>query len=285
MDQIKKLKITDQNYPQLLKKIEEPPKTLYLRGKIPQGNCFAIVGTRRCSDYGKQIALEIAGDLAKAGLVIVSGLARGIDSFAHQGCLEKNGKTIAVLGTGLDEKSIYPKENLKLVREIINKRGCLISEFPPGTPGFKQNFPQRNRIISGLCLGILVIEAKTRSGALITANWAKLQKRKIFAVPGPIYSLNSKGPNLLIKNGAILVEQANDILKALGLKPKSKQEIKGGTPKENLIREALKEKSLHIQKIIEKTGLPAKEVCSILAIMEIKNLVRNLGGNIYALKR
>ncbi len=285
MDQIKKLKITDQNYPQLLKKIEEPPKTLYLRRKIPQGNCFAIVGTRRCSDYGKQIALEIAGDLAKAGLVIVSGLARGIDSFAHQGCLEKNGKTIAVLGTGLDEKSIYPKENLKLVREIINKRGCLISEFPPGTPGFKQNFPQRNRIISGLCLGILVIEAKTRSGALITANWAKLQKRKIFAVPGPIYSLNSKGPNLLIKNGAILVEQANDILKALGLKPKSKQEIKGGTPKENLIREALKEKSLHIQKIIEKTGLPAKEVCSILAIMEIKNLVRNLGGNIYALKR
>ena len=189
------------------------------------------------------------------------------------------------MGTGLDEKSIYPKENLKLAREIIEKGGCLISEFPPGTPGFKQNFPQRNRIISGLCLGILVVEAKAKSGALITANWAKLQKRKIFAVPGPIYSLNSKGPNLLIKNGAILVEQANDILKALGLKPKSKQEIKGGTPKENLIREALKEKSLHIQKIIEKTGLPAKEVCSILAIMEIKNLVRNLGGNIYALKR
>jgi len=286
MEKIEIIKIEDKGYPKLLKKIEDPPKILYIRGELPKKPCFAIVGTRRCSAYGKQIALEIAGGLAEVGLTIVSGMARGIDSFAHKGCLEREGKTIAVLGTGLDEKSIYPQENLKLAREILEKGGCLISEFPPGTPGLKQNFPQRNRIISGLSLGVLVVEAKMGSGALITAKWAKEQKRKLFAVPGPVHSSNSKGPHLLIKQGAILVENANDILKELKLPCSTFHvEQRGETPKENLILKILKEKPLHIEKIIEKSGLKAQEVLSILAIMEIKDQVRNLGGNVYAIAR
>lgn len=287
MEKIETIKIEDKEYPEILKKIKDPPKVLYVRGEIPKEPCFAIVGTRKCSAYGKQIALEIAGDLAKAGLVIVSGMARGIDTFAHKGALERNGKTIAVLGTGLDEKSIYPKENLKLAREILKNGGCLISEYPSGTPGYPSNFPARNRIISGLSLGVLVIEAKMKSGALITANWARAQKRKLFAVPGSIYSLNSKGPHFLIKRGAILIENADDILKELNLpRPKiPKKQNKGETPEENLILDILREKPLHIEKIIEKTNLPAKKILSILAIMEIKGQVRNLGGNIYGLRR
>lgn len=284
---IREIKIEDRNYPESLKKIKQPPKKLYVRGSLPEGNFFAMVGTRRCSNYGKQIALEMAGELSQAGLIIVSGMAKGIDTFAHKGCLETGGKTIAVLGTGLDEKSIYPQENLKLAREIIKKGGCLLSEFEPGTPGYQSNFPARNRIISGLSLAVLVIEAKMGSGALITAKWAKEQNRKVFAVPGPINALNSKGPNLLIKQGAILVENANDILQELHLACLTSEvkHIRGTSAEESLVLQVLKEQPLHIEKIIEKTYLKPQKILSILAIMEIKGLVRNLGGNIFALKR
>ena len=164
----------------------------------------------------------------------------------------------------------------------------LISELPPGTPGYKANFPARNRIISGLSLGVLVIEAKQKSGALITAHWAKKQKRKLFAIPGPIHSSNSKGPHQLIKQGAILVQKADDILKELNLPCSTwnvKQQTKGKTTEENLILEALKEKSLFIDEIIKTTNLPVQKVCSILAIMEIEGKIRNLGNNVYSLKR
>ncbi len=286
-EEIKTISIEDKNYPKALKEIKDPPGVLYYRGEIlPEENCFAIVGTRRFSPYGKQVALEIAGDSAEAGLTIVSGLAPGIDSFAHQAVIERGKRTIAVLGTGLDEKSIYPQSNLKLAEKILETGGCLISEYPPGTPGSNFTFPQRNRIISGLSLGVLVVEAKQKSGALITANWAKKQGRKVFAVPGPIHSLNSKGCHYLIKNGAKLVESANDILKELNLgclKLHFKQGVVGETGEENLILEALKEEALDIDKIIEKTKLSAAEVASTLAILEIKGKVRNLGGNIYAI--
>jgi len=286
-EEIKTISIEDKNYPKALKEIKDPPGVLYYRGEIlPEENCFAIVGTRRFSPYGKQVALEIAGDSAEAGLTIVSGLAPGIDSFAHQAVIERGKRTIAVLGTGLDEKSIYPQSNLKLAEKILETGGCLISEYPPGTPGSNFTFPQRNRIISGLSLGVLVVEAKQKSGALITANWAKKQGRKVFAVPGPIHSLNSKGCHYLIKNGAKLVENANDILKELNLgylKLHFKQGVVGETGEENLILEALKEEALDIDKIIEKTKLSAAEVASTLAILEIKGKVRNLGGNIYAI--
>jgi len=286
-EEIKTISIEDKNYPKALKEIKDPPGVLYYRGEIlPEENCFAIVGTRRFSPYGKQVALEIAGDSAEAGLTIVSGLAPGIDSFAHQAVIERGKRTIAVLGTGLDEKSIYPQSNLKLAEKILETGGCLISEYPPGTPGSNFTFPQRNRIISGLSLGVLIVEAKQKSGALITANWAKKQGRKVFAVPGPIHSLNSKGCHYLIKNGAKLVESANDILKELNLgclKLHFKQGVVGETGEENLILEALKEEALDIDKIIEKTKLSAAEVASTLAILEIKGKVRNLGGNIYAI--
>ena len=285
MREIETISIEDRDYPKLLKKIKDPPKVLYYLGKIKEKeNCFAIVGTRRYSPYGKQITLDIAGDLAETGLTIVSGMAPGIDTFAHQAVLEKRKRTVAVLGTGLDEKSIYPKSNLKLAKKILETGGCLISEYPPGTSGAKFTFPQRNRIISGLSIGVLVIEAPEKSGALITAEFAFSQKRKVFAIPGSIYSRVSKGCHYLIKRGAKLVENANDILEELNL-PRTTLPggVGGENLEENLILEALKEGALYIDKIIEKTKLPAAKIASTLAILEIKGKVKNLGGNIYAI--
>ena len=286
MEEIKTISIKDENYPKLLREIKEAPEVLYYKGEIlPEENCFAVVGTRMASAYGKQVALEIAGDLAEAGLTIVSGLAPGIDTFCHQAAVERKKRTIAILGTGLDEKSIYPQSNLKLVKKILENNGCLISEYPPGTHGTKFTFLQRNRIISGLSSGVLVIEAKQKSGALNTAAWAKKQGRKLFAIPGPIYSSNSKGPHYLIKNGARLAENANDILKELNLPLPTPgvDNLIGENLEENLILEALKEGALDADKIIEKTKLSAAKVASTLAILEIKGIVRNLGGNIYAI--
>ncbi len=283
---IKTISIEEKNYPKLLKEIKNPPEVLYYRGEIlSEENCFAIVGTRMCSSYGKEVALEIAGDLAEARLTIVSGLAPGIDTFVHQATIERNKRTIAVLGTGLDEKSIYPQSNLKLAEKILENGGALISEYPPGTPGSKFTFPQRNRIISGLSLGVLVIEAKEKSGALITAKWARKQRRLVFAVPGNIHSLNSKGCHYLIKHGAKLVESANDILEELNFPQKVARglTIEGGNLEEKLILGALEGDILYIDKIIEKTNLPAQKVASALAILEIKGIVRNLGNNVYAI--
>jgi len=286
MEEIKEINIEDKNYPKLLKKIKNPPKILYYRGKMePEENCFAVVGTRRYSYYGKQMALEIAGGLAEAGLVIVSGLAPGIDTFSHSAAVERNKRTIAVLGTGVDTESIYPKSNLKLAERILEIGGCLVSEYPPGTPGSKITFPQRNRIISGLSFGVLVVEAKAKSGALITASWARKQQRLVFAVPGPIHSLNSKGPHILIKKGAKLTESVDDILRELNLPQKTTGVLfaEGKNADENLILNALKEEILYIDKIIEETKMPAPRVASALAILEIEGKVRNLGGNLYAI--
>lgn len=290
-EEIKIVAVQDKNYPKLLKEITDPPKIIYVRGELnPDEPRFGVVGTRLCSPYGKQAALEIAGDLAQAGLTIVSGLAPGIDTFAHLAVVERKKRTIAVLGTGLDEKSIYPKENIELSRKILDTGGCLISEYPPGTPGSKITFPRRNRIISGLSLGILVVEAKIKSGALITANFARKQNRKVFALPGAVHSLNSQGPHYLIKTGAKLVENASDILRELKSLRQIKlfeidkpREISGENQEENLILHALKAGALDIENIIEKTGLPASAVAATIAILEIRDKVVNLGGNIYAI--
>jgi len=288
MSEIKTISVKDKNYPKLLKEIKNPPEVLYYRGELnPDEKCFGVVGTRMFSSYGKQVVLEIAGDLAEAGLTIVSGLAPGIDTFAHTATVERRKRTIAVLGTGIDERSIYPQSNLNLARKILETGGCLISEYPPGTRGTNFTFPQRNRIISGLSLGVLVVEAKEKSGALITADWAKKQQRLVFAIPGPIHSLNSKGCHYLIKHEvAKLIENANDILKELNL-PAGRQVyqkgIIGETLEENLILKALEEEALYVDKIIEKTKLSAASIASSLAILEIKGKVRNLGGNIYAI--
>ena len=284
-EQIKSFSIEDKDYPFLLKKIPRPPKIIYAKGDFPENElCFGIVGTRRFSSYGKQVALEIAGDLAEAGLIIVSGLAPGIDTFVHRAVLERKKKTIAVLGTGLDEESLYPQSNIKLAREIIEQGGSLISEYPVGTRGTRFTFPQRNRIIAGLSLGILVIEGKLKSGSLITANWAFSQKRKVFAVPGSIYSSNSKCSHHLIKRGAQLVESAEDILRELNLPIRNKKEkLKGATKEENLIFKVLSEGALHVDEIIDKTRFPASTVNKNLIAMEINGKIKNLGGNIYAI--
>jgi len=288
MYDIKQISIEDDNYPKSLKKISGTPKILYYQGVFLKDSeiCFAVVGTRNPTDYGKRVALQIVAELADMGLTIISGMAPGIDTLAHKVCVEKNKRTIAVLGTGLDEKSIYPRENLGLAKKIIETGGCLISELPVGTPGSVFSFPKRNRIVSGLSLGALIVEAKEKSGSLITADYAKKQGKKVFAVPGQIFTANAKGTNGLIKEGAVLTESAEDILKELkiqSLPTKSSENFVNITPQEKLILLAIHEESLYIDKIIEATKLPAHIVGSTLALLEISGKIRNLGGGVYGL--
>ena len=288
MSKIKKIDINDKNYPVLLKKIKDPPKILYFEGEIKaKESCFAVVGSRNCSLYGKEVTLRITRDLANKGLTIVSGLAPGIDTFSHIAALEENKRTIAVLGTGLDKESFYPKLNWNLSRKIIEKGGMIISEYPIGTHGSKFNFPRRNRIIAGLSLGVLVVEAREKSGALITAEYAFAEKRKVFAVPGQIFSSNSKGTHFLIKKKAKLTESADDILKELKIKDISniskKMEKEQETNEEKMILSVLKEGAIEIEKIIEKTNLKPQKVLAILSILEIKGRIKNLGDNFYGI--
>lgn len=283
---IREIGLESKNYPDKLKEIKTAPKVLYFKGNLPtnQEQCLAIVGTRRASDYGKDIAFRFASELAKNGLIIVSGMAIGIDSFSHQGALGAKGKTIAILGTGLSEKTIYPQENLKLAQRILEQNGCLISEYPSEAHGERFTFLQRNRLIAGLSLGVLVIEAKIKSGALNTAHWAKKQQKPIFAIPGSIYSQNSLGCHLLIKNGATLVEKPQDILKVLAIKSLfTKKETITGNPEEKLIFEILSQGPANIDQIIEKTKLPSAKISSLLMEMEMADKIRNISGNTYAI--
>ena len=207
---IEEISINSKEYLQNLKNIYDPPKKIYLIGNkdLLYQKGIAIVGARAATQYGKKIAYNLAKELSEQNIVIISGLAIGIDSYAHKGSLEKG--TIAVLGSGID--NIYPKENLELAREIIKNKGCIISEYPLGTKPERLHFPQRNRIISGLSDGVVVIEASKKSGALITAEFALEQGKEIFAVPGDINKKQSEGTNQLIKDGAILLTSATDIL-------------------------------------------------------------------------
>ncbi len=215
---IEEISIKNNEYPNQLKNIYDPPAKLYVLGNrsiLNQKN-FAIVGSRKATEYGKKVAMQISKELSENSLNIVSGLAIGIDSYAHLGCLQVKdaGKTIAVLGSGLDV--IYPKENRKLAEQIINSGGCIISEYPIGSKIEKNNFPQRNRIISGLSEGILVVEASKKSGALITAEFGIEQGKEVFAVPGDINREQSEGCNLLIKDGANVVTSSQDIIYVIG---------------------------------------------------------------------
>ena len=288
-EKIEILTIKDANYPKLLKEISLPPFLLYVKGEInPEESCFAIVGPRRCSGYGKMVAEELTADLTDAGLTIVSGMARGIDTVAHKTAILRNKRTIAVLGSGIDEKSLYPQENVKLAREIVKTGGAVISEFPVGSVGLPHHFPQRNRIVSGMSLGVLVVEAKMKSGAMLTASWASDQGREVFAVPGHINIPTSEGTNYLIKQGAKLVTEARDILEEFDIKPLTEiknQEVRGETPEEEKILKILKEETLHIDKIIEKTKLNAGVVSSALLVMEVRGKVKNLGGNTYIIAK
>lgn len=285
---MEKLSIDKEGYPELLKEIHNPPKELYIKGKIiPQDKvAVAVVGTRKFTQYGKQVTLDIAGKLAKLGITIVSGLANGIDTFAHQAALENNGRTIAVLGTGLDKESFYPASNYDL-SEKIAKNGAVITEYEPGTWGTQFTFPERNRIVSGLSLGVVVVEAPEQSGALITATLAVEQNREVFAIPGSIYEKNSQGTNQLIKMGAKLVNNIDDVLEELNLSHLSttapKKKYNPETKQEEIIVSILSAQPIHIDEIIKKSRLDTAVVNSILMILELKDVVRNLGRNQFIL--
>ncbi|HDQ22795.1 MAG TPA: DNA-protecting protein DprA [Candidatus Uhrbacteria bacterium] len=282
--------IKDQNYPKLLKEIFTPPALLYVKGNLDNLNQsfnLAVVGTRKITNYGRQITPQIVKPLVQNGFIITSGLALGIDSLSHQSAIEAKGKTIAVLGSGIDSQNIYPSSNRYLAQSILNNNGTIISEFPLGTLPLKHNFPQRNRIIAGLSLGALVIEAAASSGALITAYYALEQNREVFAVPGPLYSQQSIGANKLIQKGAKLVTSHQDILEELNLQAVknyvANQKILPETKEEKIIIELLGAEPLHIDKIIKNSNLPTQIATATLSLMEMKGMVKNLGGQNYIL--
>jgi len=214
---IKVITIEDEKYPKLLKEVDIAPFILFVKGKVDilNENCLAVVGTRKITEYGKSAVKKLVRDLVKENLVIVSGLARGVDSWAHRVCLGNKGKTVAVLGHGLDR--IYPRENMRLAEEIVKSGGALVSEYPVNYSINRGNFPARNRIVAGMSLGVLIIEGAHRSGTKITANWAADFGREVMAVPGPINSQQSQAPADLIKQGAKLVNSAEDVMEELRL--------------------------------------------------------------------
>jgi DNA processing protein len=290
-EKIKIVTILDKNYPKLLKEIYNPPALLYYKGNLGAISDFtlAVVGTRKVSPYGEQVAAEITKELARNGLAIVSGLALGVDALAHGSALEVNGQTVAVLGSGLAGQNIYPVSNRYLANKIVSQGGALLSEFPLGMLPLKHNFPIRNRIISGLSLGTLIIEAGLDSGALITARYALEQNREVFAIPGNIYSPSSIGPNNLIKLGAKLVTEANDILEALNLSEATTyletKNIVPETKEEEILLKFLTKEPIQVDKLINQSGLNTAAVNSTLLMMEIKGKVKNLGGANYVLSR
>lgn len=286
---IKKQKIdfiipSDNKYPDLLKEISYFPLSLYIKGKIPKKEpCIAVVGTRKIDSYGKLVTEKLVRELVRYNFVIVSGLAYGVDTIAHKTALENQGKTIAVLGSGLN--NIYPYSNKKLSQEIA-KHGALISEYPLEAPPLKRYFPWRNRIISGLSLAIVVIEAPEKSGALITAQSALEQNREIFAIPGSIFSKNSVGTNNLIKQGAKLISKIEDILEELNihytLPIKDTSNLKFDSKQEKKVYYSLsEEKPLTIDKIIKISNLSPKEVLASLTTLELKEFIKSIDGERY----
>ncbi len=287
-EKINILILENKNYPPLLKEIYNPPPLLYYRGTINnQQENIAFVGSRKNTLYGKQVIEKIIPPLAQNNYCIVSGLAFGIDALAHQAALDANDRTVAVLATGLDKQSIYPSANRYLADKIIMSGGMLISEFPPGTPPLKHHFPQRNRIISGLSVAVVIIEAQQKSGALITARHALEQNREIFAVPGNILSSASDGTNNIIKQGAKPITAAEDIIETLDLAPinnyintNTQQTV---NKEEKILLSYLSSEPIHINELIRKSRFTAAEVNAIITLMEIKGLVKNLGNMLYVL--
>jgi len=299
------LLLDDGVYPASLREIYDPPIVLYVKGAWSDcldRPCIGVVGSRRCSTYGQNAAIMLARDLAEHGVTVVSGFARGIDAAAHRGALEAGGRTVAVLGTGIDE--VYPRDHKKLAVEILDRGGALVSQFPLGTPPVSENFPYRNRIISGLSLGVVVVEAAENSGSLITARLAMEQNREVFAVPGNITSRNSFGTNYLIKGaGAKLVQQWQDIATELPqpiaatllppqLSDRKKKETlvadrlafvpEGLSASETCVFKLLTPDSpAHVDWLFDKSKLPISELTAALLSLEIRELVRALPGRCF----
>jgi DNA processing protein len=272
-------------YPPLLRTLHDPPAILYLRGALPDQPALAVVGARRASPAGRRLTGELCREIAARGITIVSGLARGIDTAAHEGALDGQGQTIAVLGCGIDR--VYPQENAGLFQRII-AQGGILSEYPPGTPPLAGHFPGRNRIISGLSRGVLIVEAAEGSGSLITADFALEQGREVFAVPGPVYAETSGGVNRLLKEGACLVTDASDILDVLCPgRPTKRQQEKEDSLLAELDGEALalyrclSVEPLHIDELARKCGLTPMEVSAILLHLELRGGVEQIPGMRY----
>jgi DNA processing protein len=279
----------DEGYPPPLEDIPDPPPLLYVLGDYGPGDplAIAIVGSRRCTPYGLRVAERLAASLARVGITVVSGLARGIDAAAHRGALKAGGRTIAVVANGLE--MVYPPEHADLAGEVAG-RGALLSEMPLGQGPLAGLFPQRNRLISGLCLGVVVVEATPRSGSLSTARHATEQGREVFAVPGPVDSLASRGCHSLLRDGARLVESVDDILEELGPLVREVRPGPEATPVRHPAELALSdhERSLlgqlddlptPIDALIARTGLTAAQVMATLSVLEMRRLVRRVPGN------
>jgi DNA processing protein len=279
------LALNDNLYPKLLKQIFDPPPVLYVRGQLQEqdSTALAVVGTRRVTTYGKEVTEMLVRDLANYKITIVSGLARGVDALAHRFALENKIRTVAVLGCGVD--IIYPAQN-KSLAEQIEKNGAIISEYPPGTQPMPGHFPARNRIISGMSLGVLITEADEKSGSLITAASALDQNREVFAVPGPIYSKLSRGPTELIKQGAKLVTKAEDIVDELKtfqrIKSKKAAEIKADSKEEEKILNLLENEEKHIDQLVRESGFASDKLNGLLVTMELSGKIKNLGSGNYS---
>jgi DNA processing protein len=293
---IRKITVGDAEYPKILKTLHKPPKALYVNGSFKEEDDFAvaIVGSRRASVYGIEMGEKLGYDLALRGVTIVSGMARGVDSAAHRGALKAKGRTIAVMGSG--HGHIYPDENKDLYKRIAES-GAVISEFENDVSPLPQNFPIRNRIISGLSLGIVVVEAAKNSGALITADFALEQGREVFAIPGKISSLTSEGTHELIKDGAKLVQSAEDIIEELGLheiepmagKEKDLKEEKISnktvryvynslTEDERKVYKILSDEPLYIDDVVKRSGVELSKVSKVSLALELKRLIKELPG-------
>ncbi len=278
----------DAGYPRRLKEINQAPPVLYIRGSIEMADdwAVAVVGTRRVTPYGRQVAIELSQFLAQNGVTVVSGLARGVDSVSHSSALQSGGRTIAVLGNGVDV--VYPPEHRKLSEEILQS-GALISDYPVGTPPESQNFPPRNRIISGLSLATIVVEAGEKSGALITAEFALDQGREVFAVPGSILAAQSTGTNRLIEQGARPLLKMSEILEVLKLdklpEMRETRRVMPTSESEKKILKYLGQEPSHIDTLCQLSGLPVNEVSATLTMMELKGMVNSVGGMNYVAAR
>lgn len=283
MKKIELIKNSDKEFPQELLSIKDPPKELYIIGnkKLLNKKSIAIVGTRNCTKYGAECAKKIAKDISKKDICIISGMALGIDTFAHSEAIKQNGNTIAVLGCGFDY--IYPEENIELFNKIIENNGLVISEYPPKTKAILSKFPYRNRIISGLSMGVLVVEATLgRSGSLVTARYAKEQNKKIFSIPGNINLKTSKGTNWLIKEGAKLVTCAEDILTEFNIKTESIEETEVQIEPEYIeLYNQITYMPVNINIIAKKCKTNFSKISQQLLMMELKGYIKSMPGNEY----
>ncbi len=275
------LTILDDNYPELLKQIYDPPVVLYYRGQLAALDIpyrLAVVGTRKISNYARAILPNLLQPIVNENIVIVSGLALGVDGLAHQIAIDNHQPTIAILGSGIDSQSIYPKQNFNLARQICEK-GLVLSEYPPGASGLPGNFPMRNRIISGLCQGTLVVEAAERSGSLITAYQALEQNREVMAIPGSIHLTNSQGTNKIIQRGAKMILEPNDILGLYNLKDVKKSLTHHKLNRiEKQIINILSKEHLGIEKIHQSCKIDIESLNATLSLLELKGLIKQQGS-------